>query len=79
MSAEAWPDREFPIEQAAGVIALDGSAMEGVCGRLWMVSKEERQTKVVDVMTHNGQDLVNQHLASFGTRHELVQQEVSAG
>jgi hypothetical protein len=34
MSAEAWPDKGFPIEQAAEVIALDGSAMEGVCGRL---------------------------------------------
>jgi hypothetical protein len=30
MSAEAWPDREFPTEQEAGVIALDGSAMVGV-------------------------------------------------
>lgn len=39
MSVEAWPDREFPIGREAGVIALDDSAMVGVCGRLWMISK----------------------------------------
>jgi len=76
MSVEAWPGREFPTERAVGVIALDDSAMVGVCGRLWMVSKVEDISKdVVDLMTHNGQDLVSQHLASFWTRHELVQQD----
>lgn len=75
MSVEAWPDREFPIEQEVGVIALDDSAMVAVCGRLFRISKEEILKEVVDLMTHNGQDLVNQHLASFPTRHELVQQD----
>jgi hypothetical protein len=75
MSVEAWPDREFPIEQEVEVIALDDSAMVGVCGRLFMISKEEILEEVVGLMTHNGQDLVNQHLASFQTRHELVQQD----
>ena len=41
-----------------------------------MVSKGEDISKdVVDLMTHNDQDLVSQHLASFWTRHELVQQD----
>lgn len=76
MSVEAWLGREFPIGRAVGVIALDDSAMVGVCGRLWMISKVEEISKdVVDLMTHNGQDLVSQHLASFWTRHELVQQD----
>jgi hypothetical protein len=77
MSVEAWPDREFPSGQEVGVIALDGSAMVGVFGRLWMVSRNEvRLSTVSGFMTHNGQDLVNRHLASFGIKHELVQQEV---
>lgn len=76
MSVEAWPDREFPIGREAGVIVLDDSAMVGVCVRLWMVSMEENISKdMVDSMTHNDQDLVSQHLASFWTRHELVQQD----
>jgi hypothetical protein len=31
---------------------------------------------VVDIMTHNSQDLVIQRLANFGPGHELVQQDV---
>lgn len=70
---EAWPDREFPIGQSVGGIALNDNAILVVCESLLGVSKEDKlKGNTEHVMTHNGQDLVGQRLAGFRSRHELA-------